>query len=77
MAVTSTTEQFARDSDNLSVRPNGKAVRVVLVRCPACGFDFRRDDGTIHEGRHKTRHLAGHSPEDFGLSPMRGDSDGV
>lgn len=37
--------------------------RFHLETCPACGYDFDRD-----EYRHP--HIADHDPEDFGLNPL-------
>ncbi|MFC3478725.1 hypothetical protein [Halobacterium litoreum] len=37
--------------------------RVHLEICPACGYDFDRDEDRHH-------HIADHAPEDFGLSPL-------
>jgi hypothetical protein len=37
--------------------------RIHLETCPACGYDFDRD-----EFRHN--HIASHDPEDFGLQPL-------
>lgn len=44
--------------------------RVHLEICPACGYDFDRD-----EFRHP--HIADHDPEDFGLSPIGETPDDV
>lgn len=49
---------------SLRVRTYERSERlVVLVSCPACGYQFDRD-----ERRHK--HLGEHDPEDFGLNPL-------
>lgn len=50
----------------MSLRANtyarGRVVNT-LTACPACGYEFRRD-----ERRHQ--HLSDHTPEDFGLDPL-------
>ncbi|MUV60002.1 hypothetical protein [Halobacterium sp. CBA1126] len=49
---------------SLRVRTYERSERlVVLVSCPACGYQFDRD-----ERRHQ--HLGEHDPEDFGLNPL-------
>jgi hypothetical protein len=41
---------------------------LVLLRCPACGVQFDDDE-------YPPAHIRTHSPEDFGLSPMRQSPD--
>ena len=45
---------------NIRVLAGGR--RVTLVACPACGADL--------DGKYVPRHIMGHEPEDFGLSPI-------
>ena len=45
---------------NIRVLSGGR--RLTLVRCPACGANL--DDEYV------SRHINGHNPEDFGLSPI-------
>ena len=48
--------------------PAGRSNRVRLVRCPACGRK-------LSQLRVRTStHIASHSPEDFGLTPL-GETD--
>lgn len=44
---------------------SGHGYDVRLTACPACGKRFEA-------GRNRRYHIAGHAPEDFGLSPLGG-----
>jgi hypothetical protein len=37
--------------------------RIHLEVCPACGYDYDRNED-------RQEHIADHDPEDFGLSPL-------
>lgn len=50
----------------------GESGKLVLTRCPACGHEFGRDVEQVSKSR--SSHIAGHAPEDFGLSPL-GETD--
>jgi len=40
-------------------------MNVRLIECPACGEDLSNATG-----QSRSSHIAGHSPEDFGLPPL-------
>lgn len=37
--------------------------RLILVSCPACGYEF-------NAGEKREHHIEDHDPEDFGLTPL-------
>ena len=68
-------EYYSRASDHLATWTVGTATRVGLIRCPACGTDLTDENGRRIAGQHVTQHIAGHDPEDFGLTPLGGERD--
>lgn len=53
----------------LEVSHYAKGRRVLtLIVCPACGYEFDKDEN-------RGPHLGDHDPEDFGLSPLGEVSD--
>ena len=71
----------AADPVSITIEAHDGTDRTVIVKCPACGqaVNPNRDDvqgasgPTIHLPDHLDQH---HLPEDFGLEPLGGRSDG-
>lgn len=54
--------------------------RFVLLECPACGVQFVHEEdlddpsAVLAATRGRVDHIGSHTPEDFGLAPLRTES---
>jgi hypothetical protein len=74
MSTTNTTPYHGVDSAGIDYRhkKSGHGYRIVLLRCPACGIPFITEEGESNNER-PPHFLEEHTPDDFGLSPLRED----